>query len=150
VLSAALLQAWELFAPLVSWLQHREQAPPALAQRVSAAMTLAELTAALAWAGEREEGGGPCQCTNCRVAAEAAAPAAKRDEMAVRCARALALRSCANTRCTNMRGPSEGTLRGRRCGGCGVVRYCNEACSRADWRAHRRACRLLQAQRQAE
>jgi hypothetical protein len=59
--------------------------------------------------------------------------------------RARGLRSCANPRCVNLAGASEAALRGRRCGGCGAVRYCSEACCRADWRAHRRACRLLQA-----
>jgi hypothetical protein len=65
-------------------------------------------------------------------------------ELAVRRARALALRSCANPRCSNLGGASEAALRGRKCGGCHVVRYCGEACCRADWQAHRRACKLLQ------
>ena len=33
----------------------------------------------------------------------------------------------------------------RLCGGCGAVRYCSEACSRAHWREHRADCRRLQA-----
>ena len=71
-------------------------------------------------------------------------------EVAVQRARALALRSCANPRCTDLSGPSEAALRGRRCGGCGVVRYCSEACSHTDWRAHKAACRLLKRQRQQQ
>ena len=37
----------------------------------------------------------------------------------------------------------------RRCGGCGTVRYCGEACCRAHWKAHRGECRRLQAERAA-
>jgi hypothetical protein len=143
-----LLQAWALYADIVGWLQHHGQVPPAMSQRHPEGMDLAELAAVLAWEGNREGGGGPCQCAGCRADAEAVV--ARRDVVAMRCARALALRSCANTRCTDLRGPSEAALRGRRCGGCGVVRYCSEACSRADSQAHRRACRLLQAQRREQ
>lgn len=32
----------------------------------------------------------------------------------------------------------------RRCGGCGTVRYCSEACCKAHWRAHKAECRRLQ------
>ena len=46
--------------------------------------------------------------------------------------------------------PGCGATRGlRRCGGCGAVRYCSEACSRAHWREHRADCRRVQAERQA-
>ena len=76
--------------------------------------------------------------------AAAAAAAAAGPELAVRRARALALRSCANPHCSNLGGVSEGALKGRKCGGCRVVRYCGDACCRADWPAHRRACKLLQ------
>ena len=44
-----------------------------------------------------------------------------------------------------------GATRGlRSCGGCHVVRYCSEACSRAHWRAHKAECRHLQAAGAAE
>ena len=46
---------------------------------------------------------------------------------------------CAAEGCTNTQGL-------RKCGGCGTVRYCSEACSRAHWRAHKAECRRLQAQ----
>ena len=36
----------------------------------------------------------------------------------------------------------------RRCGGCGTVRYCSAACSRAHWRAHKAECRRLQAEQE--
>ena len=36
-----------------------------------------------------------------------------------------------------------------RCGGCGTVRYCSTACSRAHWREHRAECRRLQAEHAA-
>lgn len=67
-------------------------------------------------------------------------------ELAIRRALALALRSCANPRCSNLSGASEGAVRGRKCGGCGSVRYCGDACCRADWQAHRVACKLLRRQ----
>lgn len=70
-------------------------------------------------------------------------PAASADELALRRAHAFALRSCANPRCANLAGESEAALRGRRCTGCRVLHYCSEACSRLDWPAHKRACRLL-------
>ena len=46
-------------------------------------------------------------------------------------------RVCAAQGCTN-------TQHLRRCGGCGAVRYCSKACSKAHWRAHRAECRRLQ------
>lgn len=49
--------------------------------------------------------------------------------------------ACAACRATS------GTL--RRCGGCRVVRYCSEACSRAHWKQRKAACRRLQAQQAA-
>jgi len=37
------------------------------------------------------------------------------------------------------------TVHLRRCGGCGAVRYCSEACRNAHWPAHKQGCRRLQA-----
>ena len=103
-----------------------------LAQRLADA---AVQLAAAAMARQQEAAGG----------GQAASLAAAADpEVAVRRARALALHSCATPRCSNLAGASEGALRGRKCGGCRVVRYCGDACCRADWPAHRRACKLLQ------
>jgi len=74
-------------------------------------------------------------------------PAALPPELAVTRAQALAARtSCANPRRANLSGPSEAAQRGKRCGGSCGLRYCSEACSRADWRVHRAACRLLRQQ----
>ncbi len=43
--------------------------------------------------------------------------------------------------------PGCGATRGLlRCGGCGTVRYCSEACCKAHWREHKPACRRLQAE----
>ena len=70
-------------------------------------------------------------------------------DLELRATLALAQRRCAHLRCTNLAGASEAELWPRRCGGCGAVRYCIEACSRAHWRAHRAVCRRLQAQRGA-
>ncbi|GAB4815512.1 hypothetical protein N2152v2_002558 [Parachlorella kessleri] len=58
-------------------------------------------------------------------------------------ARALALRPCANPMCTNVRGCSEGRLRGRRCSGCGVVRYCSRECQLQHWQQHGPLCATL-------
>ncbi len=46
--------------------------------------------------------------------------------------------------------PGCGATRGlKRCGGCGTVRYCSEACSRVHWREHKAGCRRLQGERAA-
>ncbi|KAL4424586.1 hypothetical protein ABPG77_009170 [Micractinium sp. CCAP 211/92] len=53
---------------------------------------------------------------------------------------------CANLRCPTL--PAGDDLaggRGKLCGGCRTVRYCSLACSQQDWRAHKSACRALQA-----
>lgn len=43
--------------------------------------------------------------------------------------------------------PGCGATRGlRRCGGCGAVRYCREACRNTHWYTHRPECRWLQAE----
>jgi hypothetical protein len=68
----------------------------------------------------------------------------KAQQVALRCAHALAELGCANLRCANLAG--DPGARGRRCGGCHLVRYCSEECSRADWAAHKATCRLLQRQ----
>ncbi|KAL4419917.1 hypothetical protein ABPG75_007015 [Micractinium tetrahymenae] len=74
---------------------------------------------------------------------------------------AAATRSCAYLRCANLGGvgalhrggPAAGQGVGsKRCSACGVSYYCGTACSHADWRAggHKRACKLLAAQRQQQ
>jgi hypothetical protein len=83
------------------------------------------------------------------LAAEAAAALegdslqARRQEAAAaeRVAAAVALRQCAFLGCINLRGCSEGRLRGQRCGGCGAVRYCSRECQLADWGQHFKVCR---------
>ncbi|KAL4430722.1 hypothetical protein ABPG75_005978 [Micractinium tetrahymenae] len=85
------------------------------------------------------------------------AAAAGAQERAVQRCMALSQRKCAHLGCTNaalLAGPLPGVPadeapRPRRCGGCRRVRYCSEECCRADWRAHRRACRALAAQAEA-
>jgi hypothetical protein len=67
-------------------------------------------------------------------------------QVALRCAHAVAELGCANLRCTNLAADPGG--RGRRCSGFRLVRYCSEACSRADWAAHKATCRLLQREQQ--
>ena len=81
------------------------------------------------------------------AAAAHPAPDAQADQQqAMLRARALAVRNCANTRCSNLAGASEAAFRGRTCGGCHIVRYCDVACSKADWGRHKLACRALQRQ----
>lgn len=50
-------------------------------------------------------------------------------------------RSCAACGAASARGGS----RLPKCGGCGLVRYCSPACAKADWPAHKAACRAAQA-----
>lgn len=70
---------------------------------------------------------------------------ASQSELAVGAALALATRACAHVGCTSLAGACEAASpRGRRCGGCEVVRYCCKACQIADWPAHKAACRELQ------
>ena len=57
---------------------------------------------------------------------------------------ALATLGCAHLACGNCIGASEAGFKGRRCGGCHLVRYCGEACRDADWPRHRPQCRRLQ------
>ncbi len=68
-----------------------------------------------------------------------------------RCA-ALRRRRCAHLGCTNVPllvgacpGGGGEPVRSYKCTGCRAVRFCSEACSRADWRVHRQACRQLAA-----
>jgi hypothetical protein len=69
--------------------------------------------------------------------------------------RAAAARSCAYLHCaqvTQEGGAAAGEgVSSQRCGGCRTVWYCGTACSHADWRAgHRRVCKALAAERQAQ
>ena len=41
-----------------------------------------------------------------------------------------------------------GGVRLRSCNACGAVRYCGSECQRADWPAHRLACKTLAADRE--
>jgi hypothetical protein len=60
-------------------------------------------------------------------------------------AHALALRPCSFLGCTGLSSVGEKEMGHRRCGSCGIARYCCSAHQRADWRSHKPACRLLQA-----
>ena len=71
--------------------------------------------------------------------------AAGAEQQQLEAARALGALRCANVACANVSGVSEGSLRRHTCGGCRAVRYCSQACNKAAWAAHKRACRLLQA-----
>jgi hypothetical protein len=61
--------------------------------------------------------------------------------------------ACAYVPCMNLSGPSEVTLVTNRggvvCGGCGVVRWCSEACAAKGWSAHRKQCKRLGVARSA-
>ena len=88
------------------------------------------------------------------VAAEQTkAGSAAANELALaRCA-ALRRRRCAHLGCTNvplLLGADVGQRpQSYKCTGCRAARFCSEACSRADWRVHRQACRQLAAARAA-
>ena len=76
---------------------------------------------------------------------------AKRLQVAVDAAQALATRACARVGCTTIAGVSEAAIsRGKRCSGCRLVRYCGPACQKADWPAHKAACRELASRRGPE
>ena len=78
-------------------------------------------------------------------------PASQQQQQAAQLAieAALATRPCANLLCTNVRGCSEGRLRGRRCSGCGVVRYCSQECQLQHWAQHGSMCASLKAAEKA-
>ena len=78
-------------------------------------------------------------------------PAAREQQAALvlQAEEALAALGCAHLACTSCAGASEAGFKGRRCGGCHLVRYCCEACRDADWARHRPQCRRLQ-RRQAQ
>ncbi|KAG2492145.1 hypothetical protein HYH03_009636 [Edaphochlamys debaryana] len=60
-----------------------------------------------------------------------------------------ALRLCGHAGCSNWDGEHEGRLKLRRCGGCGVERYCGPECQRAAWReGHSAVCAGRAATRQ--
>ena len=81
--------------------------------------------------------------------AEEGRGAAEAAQLACDAAEALATRPCAHPGCATILGPSEATApRGKRCGGCRLVRYCGAACQKGDWGPHKTACREL-ARRQA-
>ncbi|KAL4448282.1 hypothetical protein ABPG75_005501 [Micractinium tetrahymenae] len=124
-------------------LQLSPAAAAALRQADVQALGLAELAKLAKLAAGSKPGSSEAALS---VAGEPSAAGAVPLELSLRRCRALGLRSCANPRCTDLRGPSEALLRGRRCGGCGAVRYCSDACAQADWRAHRPACKALQRQ----
>ncbi|KAG2497416.1 hypothetical protein HYH03_004571 [Edaphochlamys debaryana] len=53
---------------------------------------------------------------------------------------------CGWVGCVNFAGESEGSLKLKRCGGCGAVRYCSAECQRADWRGgHKEQCKAAGA-----
>ena len=74
----------------------------------------------------------------------------ERAQLAVEVAEALGARPCTHVRCTSLVGASEADQpRGKLCSGCRRLRYCGPACQKADWQAHKAACREL-ARRAAE
>ncbi|KAG2489973.1 hypothetical protein HYH03_011602 [Edaphochlamys debaryana] len=60
------------------------------------------------------------------------------------------LPGCSNPACPNLAGPSEASLRVKRCGGCEAARYCCRECQAAHWEAgHKRECRTAAKEAQA-
>ena len=39
---------------------------------------------------------------------------------------------------------NQGGVRAKKCGGCHVARYCNDACALLNWPDHKRTCRATQ------
>lgn len=70
-----------------------------------------------------------------------------RDESTLRNrAAALSHLQCANLGCTTIFCPWDKTrTKGKLCNGCKTVRYCSEECQKADWKGHKRACKLIGA-----
>lgn len=56
---------------------------------------------------------------------------------------ALASGCCGNLSCPNLAGSSEAALNMLRCSGCRTICFCSRWCSKAAWRSHRPACRML-------
>lgn len=85
--------------------------------------------------------------------AEAAETAQPKDE-AVAVVRAKLLAAdgdCAYLGCKTVEKPeADGVVpkSKRLCSGCSTVRYCSAVCQRADWKAHKIACKAIQAERQ--
>ena len=96
------------------------------------------------------------QCLQTEVTEPLAAALAKAGELspaeqarlAVEAAEALATRACAHPCCTTIVGASEAAApRGKLCSGCRLVRYCGPRCQKADWPAHKAACREVASRR---
>jgi hypothetical protein len=64
-------------------------------------------------------------------------------------ARALGALPCANPGCLRVSGCRERDERNKRCSGCKSVRYCCRECQVAAWKAHRKVCGALAAEREA-
>ena len=81
--------------------------------------------------------------------AAAEGDAARQTQLAVDIVKALATRPCAHPCCATIVGPRVAdTPRGQQCSGCQRARYCGAACQKADWPAHRTACRELRRRRE--
>jgi MYND finger len=57
---------------------------------------------------------------------------------------------CSNRGCANVTGSSEAQVKSRKCSGCGVTRYCSEACQTQHWSEHKVWCKKLKAQAAAD
>ena len=60
--------------------------------------------------------------------------------------KALSHLQCANLECTTIFCSRWEKKKSMVCSGCKCVRYCSEKCQKIDWRAHKRACRLIAAE----
>ncbi|GAB4818687.1 hypothetical protein N2152v2_005733 [Parachlorella kessleri] len=91
------------------------------------------------WKGKVQKGLLPLaqSLTSCLSAQE------EGQQLGLKEAQVLARRPCANPLCCNVSGCSEARLRGRRCSGCQVVRYCSRECQAADFAKHARVCGQL-------
>ena len=68
-----------------------------------------------------------------------------KDKILVNRAKALSYLQCTNLECTTLLCSLWETKKPMVCSGCKCVRYCSEKCQKIDWKAHKRACRLIAA-----
>lgn len=75
--------------------------------------------------------------------AGAAEPLGPEQQLALRAAHAMEGRNCANPSCASLAGPTDSTVKGKRCARCNRLRLCSLACQQDSWPLHRKACRRL-------
>lgn len=65
------------------------------------------------------------------------------EKRAIAKAKTLGTLECSFVGCTVLPDTVNGVLKSRLCSGCRTVRYCCAACQKADWKAHKMACKAI-------